>query len=292
MTDVLDQITRDLRRAESVLHAHRTSPLRRSVAFRLVRLRRASPRRLGVAGAAALVVATGGGIAVGAALGGSVVPESQYYYHGQRAIPEAAPTPDQTAELGILRRPRTTGDVLPAGVAAVAAANYGVGGYGANLDLSQLAQDAGGAAAWVIPANEGFVCLDVAGVATNTFPPVGLACVPDTAIDQGALWVADSAGPLAGSTRQWLLAGVVPDGVSAVTITLTAGATLSVPVVNNVYLVTLESTGYESGYADLGDSPPPGSSSPTLAVTFTLAGSRVTEPVGPQGVVFVAPSSP
>jgi hypothetical protein len=86
--------------------------------------------------------------------------------------------------------------------------------------------------------------------------------------------------------RPTLLAGLVPDGVNSVTLNLSGGVTESIPVHNNVYMATLDATGTLAAYENLGESPPPASAPATISITFTGPTDTVTEPLGPQGVIY------
>jgi hypothetical protein len=293
MTDVLDRIGVQLRQGERSLHLAAAAPALVVRAPRRRRRLRGLPRRHFVIVAALVgVSATAGGIAIADSLGGTVLNDQQYFYQGQRAVPETAMTAGQTALLGILRRPVTPSDAIPPSVAAVANDNFPVGEYGASLDLARLAQQSHGLAAWVIPANGGLVCLDAASVdAKGPFQPGGPACKSVSAMSQGAIYEmlssdASHGAPASNNPQPTLLAGLVPDGVNSVTLTLLNGATESVPVQNNVYMTTLVATGYLAADENLGESPPPASAPVTLSTTFTGPTGTVTEPLGPPGVIF------
>jgi hypothetical protein len=221
-------------------------------------------------------------------------------------------TPDQTVDLGILRRPLTAADAIPSSAKFIAnpSSAQGIGEDGANLGLARLAQESAGIAAWVMPANAGLICLIVAPVgASSPYQAGGPGCRPATAASQSAQQACDgpncndtvppgqtvTEGDLqttlaaAGQSSDLpvYIAGVVPDGVSAVTLTLYGGATESIPVQNNVYMTTLRPTGgYLPVYANLGESPPPASAPPTATISFNGPTGEVTVPFGAQGPLF------
>jgi len=305
MSDVFERIGGQLARAERDLWlaAHPPAGARDR---RERRSRRRWVRRHFVL-VAALVAASGtaGGIALANALGGSTPTDSQYLYRGQHALPETAMTAEQTANLAVLRRPRTAADAIPPGAKFISdpAAAMGIGEDGANLALSRLAQQTNGISAWVVPADDGLVCLIVAAAAANSpYQSGGPSCAPATAASTSAQHACDGPdcndtyrpgetatdGDLQASTfagrdsrlpGYW--AGVVPDGVSAVTLHVYGGASETVPVHNNVYIAAVHPTGSSLPvYENLGESPPPASAPPTFWVTFESPTAPVTALIG------------
>ena len=189
--------------------------------------RRWRSRRALVAGAAFLSALGGvGGLALAGTLGGGTVSPEQWS-SGARVVPEVAMTPDQTAQLGILRRPRDGSDVLPSGLVTEVTNTPGDGGYGLNPSLSRRALGASGGIAWLVPGN-GNLCLEV------RFPVAGGGgvCGPNAEFSSGreiAIGFSAQAPTVQG------VAGVVPDGVDRVTITPMTGQELVTPVEGNVY---------------------------------------------------------
>jgi len=220
-------------------------------------------------------------------------------------------TPDQTVDLGILRRPLTAADAIPSTAKFIAnpSSAQGIGEDGANLGLARLAQESAGIAAWVMPANAGLVCLVVAPVdASSPYQAGGPGCRPATSASVSAQQACDGpncndtvppgqtvtegdlqttlAAAGQSSNLPVYIAGVVPDGVSAVTLTLYGGATESIPVQNNVYMTSLRPVGYLPVYEGLGESPPPASAPPTMTISFNGPAGEVTVPFGAQGPLF------
>jgi hypothetical protein len=307
MSDVLDRIGAQLIAAESALHHATTTPASRGRWSRRRRPRSLARRHLAVV--AVLVCASGsaGGLAIAGSLAGGTVTDRQYLYQRQTAVPVRVMTPDQTADLAILRRARTPADVIPSGsINSNPSTAVDVGADGANVELSRLAQVSDGIGVWVMPANDGLVCLAVGPVdpstgATGGGPdcrPVGpsspaarSACdgpdcndtvPPGQTVTQGNLFA-----DYESSRRDVnVIAGVVPDGISTVTIKLDGGGSESVPARNNVYLVALRRTGSLPVYANLGESPPPRSARETLTITFAGPHGTITAPVGPAGATY------
>jgi hypothetical protein len=307
MPDVLDRIGSQLIAAESALHRAATSPAPRARWSR-PRLRSLARRHLAVV--ALLVAASGsaGALAIADSLGGGTVTDRQYLYEGQAAVPVATMTPDQTADLAILRRARTSADVIPLGsITSSPRIAVDVGEDGVNLELSRLAQVSDGIGAWVIPANDGLVCIALGPVdptsgttgggpicrpVSPSSPAATSACdgpdcndtvPPGQTITQGRL--ADDYAATINSVN--FVAGVVPDGVSSVTVNLDGVGSESVPVRNNVYMVALQPTGSLPEYAGLGESAPPPSAPKPLTITFAGADGTVTAtPLGPRGTTY------
>jgi hypothetical protein len=231
-----DRLLRDLR--EVVMQ-------RAQVPQRRLWLRRWS--RGAVAGVVlACVSGTAGGLALaGTFNGGTISPQA--WVDGQRVEPETTVTPDQTASLGILRRSVVASDALDPYDNHVltdtpAAAN------GVNVSLARRAQGFTSGAAWVIPGNSGIICLvaeNAQAVAMDSEPGPWqdhtrvagangvTGCAADSKVTTG--WWAGY-----GFTRDTpgmdFTGGIVPDGVSQVTVTVADGASTSLPVHDNVWM--------------------------------------------------------
>ncbi len=150
------------------------------------------------------------------------------------AIPSAPPQAGASEASGIeaaagqafalLRRARTAIDVIPASVPVALS-----GASGANLALSRGVEGAGGERAWIVPGS-GSTCilaeLQSAGLG-------GAVCTSTAAARAGELNVQAAAASSPGSE---LVAGLVPDGVSTVSMRLAGGAELHVAVHEGVYL--------------------------------------------------------
>ena len=135
---------------------------------------------------------------------------------------------------GIFRRAQVPGDAIP---------STQRGPDGANYELARRVKTAAGDA-WIIPAAQE-ICiraLDAAG------PAYG--CSPTSAAEAGQL--ALSIEPGEGQSKDTIVYGLVPDGVTSVTVRAGA-ATTSVPVSDNVYSATLAGPG-EVSYSASGHS--------------------------------------
>lgn len=183
------------------------------------------PRRL-IAIGCGLAGLTGAGIAVAAVLSPAPVSFSQYHDGTTAPLAPAVPPADST-ELFILRRPVTAVDALPAAFVIRHQHSALVGALGANLALARKAVGLSSGAAWVIPADQ-MICLAVSDDGTDSIS--GTACASDVSVARGreALIIGR------------FVAGIVPNGVSTVTITLSDGMSSTVAVHDNVY--TFESS--------------------------------------------------
>ena len=137
-------------------------------------------------------------------------------------------TPDQTADLEILRRPRVASDELPASLVPSFTDNPQAGS-GANPSLSRRAQGFDNGSAWVIPG-DGMICF---AARTSVTALGGEGCGSDASVNAGRMMVV---GANAASPGLFGVAGIVPDGVNTVTITPTDGSPESVAVHENVYM--------------------------------------------------------
>lgn len=212
-----------------------------------------SGRRLLIAAAVLAVPGTVGGLALAGALEGQRI-SPQQWVDGRRVTPERAITAAQSADLGVLRRPRTASDLLLP-YDAYAATHSPMAADGVNPQLSRRAEGFSEGGAWLIPGN-GTICLTasnapairqalqtmpagsstpgaprrIAGASGNT------ACATDSQANAG--WSAGTAGtaerPSVIST-----AGIVPDGVNTVTVDLASHGEITLPVHENVYMAEL-----------------------------------------------------
>jgi hypothetical protein len=189
-------------------------------------------RRGAVAGLA-FVCASGtlGGLALAGTFSATAI-NPQAWVDGQRVQPEPAIAADQAAELGILRRPRVASDALsPLQIADLT--DSPTAANGPDPALSRRAQGITEGAAWVIPG-DGMICFEYEAVAGALG---GGTCQPDASITNGDWPIATSMSIREpGMTG---VAGLVPDGVTQVTLTLSDGTTLAVPVHENVYLAAI-----------------------------------------------------
>jgi hypothetical protein len=197
------------------------------------RKRRWRPSFLGRRGRSALVVVAvlvcGSGSAGGLALAGSfnaTAEDPQAWVNGQRVAPAQTIAPDQSAGLAILRRPRDASDVMPAAMVAGLTVSP-ADANGPNPALSRRAQGLTDGAAWVVPG-DGMICLVTDG---------GGTCQPDASVADGK-WPVMTGGS-SKAPGMTAVAGLVPDGVDQVVLTLGDGSTQTIAVHENVYLATV-----------------------------------------------------
>jgi len=131
------------------------------------------------------------------------------------------------ATFAILRRPTSSADEIPLRLPLALS-----GSSGANLQAARRAAAPGPGEAWVVPGR-GSVCLIAAWPAQHAG---GSSCVPDAAAARGALYVSSGSARTPGVDY---LAGLVPDGVRAVTVLLPGGLGTRVGVHENVYVVAV-----------------------------------------------------
>jgi len=197
-----------------------------------------------------------GGLALaGTFNSGTISPQA--WLNGQRVTPEPAPTRDQTASLAILQRPVAATDALPAYWVQVLTNTPAGGAQGVNVSLARRAYGfRGGEVAWVMPANAGVVCLvaanaqalqEVSEPASGPHTHVAGAndvttCQADSTINTG--WPLSYGYGPGDPPGENFTGGIVPDGVSQITIGVVGGATTTFPVYDNVWM------GYVPGAPD------------------------------------------
>ena len=222
MPDFLDRLGDELMRAASAPSAQAAAP--RLAPSPIRRLRGPGRgRRRWLLVALALLVAGAGAAAIatkGRPSPGPVPP---------RPGAALATMPDRAdrAAFAILRRAPTAADQIPLPTPIALS-----GASGANLGQARRAAGSGGAQAWVVPGR-GSVCLIAAWPAQHAG---GAGCVPDATATAGEL-VLESASRLAPGRE--FIAGLVPDRVSSVTVTLAGGGQRTAPVRENVYLLAI-----------------------------------------------------
>lgn len=216
---------------------------------RLLTGRRWTTRRL-LAITAIAITGSGGGLALARALEDQPISPDQWV-EGKRVRPEPAIAPEQAAHLGILRRERTAVDALPTWD-AYAATHSPMAGNGVNPLLSRRARGFSEGGAWLIPG-KGTICLETANAAgvrqALQTMPAGASAPRENGHVRGALGNTAcatnaeanegfSAGT-AGSAQDpgvVATAGIIPDGVESVTVTLSGGGEVKLPVHENVYM--------------------------------------------------------
>jgi hypothetical protein len=184
--------------------------------------------------AAALAVALAGGGAAIATSGrkspGAVPP-------GEEGTLATTPSAADVRTFALLRRPRGEGDEIPQSMPIALS-----GASGANLDLSRRAAGAGEQGVWVIPGR-GSLCVLASWPARGAG---GATCVPERDALAGQLFVVAAGERAPGTT---FIAGLLPDGVTAVTVHLTSGGSLRVPVRANVYRAAIGAATGSISYA-------------------------------------------
>jgi len=201
---------------------------------------RRRPQGRSLAALAALVTAVGGGIALAQSGGGGRPVSPEEWLAGKRALPEMQITPDQLADLAILRRPRTPFDAVDSRDISVLSRSSFTGASGANFELSRRAQGFASGAAWVIPAAASVCVVADARLTPRSESVPGsngaAGCEPNGAIPTGKLMVSSSTAREPDVT---LVAGLVPDGVEAITAKSPGGRTWTIPVHENVYMASV-----------------------------------------------------
>lgn len=201
---------------------------------------------------------TFGGLAVaGTFSGGTIGPQA--WVDGQRVLPEATITPDQNSSLAVLSLAPSTSDALDP-YDSQALTNSPAASDGANVALSRRVVGFSSGAAWVVPANDGIVCLvaeNAEALQMHSEPGPwqqesrvpgangATSCTAASAVGSG--W---SAGYSTTSDTPDLdfTAGFVPAGVDTVSVTTTSGSTIALPVYENVYMGEVPSTTVSVGF--------------------------------------------
>jgi hypothetical protein len=182
-------------------------------------------RRVALAAAsltALLCVSGGVGLAVSdeSSPSGPVPPTSE--------APPASSTAAALAEsVALMRRSRTASDAIPASPPVVFSQ-----ASGANLELARRVAGDQGAEAWVVPGS-GSTCILAR---LQQYRIGGAVRTTTTGARMGELDVQSASSLLPGAE---LVAGLVPDGVSSVTMELADGTMLSASVHENVYLALI-----------------------------------------------------
>jgi hypothetical protein len=250
MPDFFDRLIEEI---VSSAHAPGSDAVVRPVASPR-RLHSTRPGRRLLVGIALLCISgTVGGLALAGTFDGQRI-SPQQWVDGQRVPQAAAITPAQGADLGILRRPRVASDALLPWD-AFTATHTPMAANGVNPLLSRRAEGFTSGAAWLIPGN-GTICLiadnaqglEMASeqLAPGSTTPAPIARVPRAGGATGCTtpsnaakgWSAGTSGTRE-SPGMIFTAGIVPDGVAAVTVSVTRRASLSLPVHENVYMAEI-----------------------------------------------------
>ena len=251
MSDPFDILHDELVRVAAHPHSRLTAERRSRGALMRARPRRWLRRPLILAIVLAGASASAGGLALaGTFSGGTINPQA--WVDGQRVQPEAAMTADQTA-IAILHRPRVASDALYPYDSQVFTNSPAGGAAGVTVSLSRRVQGLTSGAAWVIPANDGVICLvaeNAQGLAQDEEPgPLPAThvpgasgvtyCAPASQVNTG--WNVTYANT--SNIPGWdYTAGIVPDRVSQVTVTAADGTTMSLPVHDNVWMGAVPGT--------------------------------------------------
>ena len=183
--------------------------------------------------------ALAGGIALADTAGGGV-PSYAEYAAGQRAQLAGSIAPEQAAALGILSRAQTPTDAIPqSGVAPLVDGSF-VDRYGANVALARRADGLTAGAAWVVPGTGAVCLLSASSLNADGSPiagmPGGGVCTTTASVTAGTTYVVSGSRNDPGVE---FLAGIVPDGVGSVTVSLADGTTVGIVVHENVYTAAI-----------------------------------------------------
>jgi hypothetical protein len=230
MPDFFDRLGEELRRvtvAEALQPLPAPAALPGPLARRPRRLREAGPLRgrRWLISFALLVVAGAGGAAV--AIENEPNPGPVPPQAGASLV--AAPEPGQLAAFAILRRPQTASDEIPRTVTAFLS-----GASGANRSLAHHIAGPEGISVWVMPGR-GSMCMVTYWAHGKTS---GSGCSKNAEAVGGGLYAALASVSAPGAQ---LLVGLVPDGVTQVTVHLRSGAEQQALVSENVYISVLHS---------------------------------------------------
>ena len=201
--------------------------------------RNRSPRRWIVATllAGVLVTAASVGVAVGAGdleQGAAITEPNPPSIRPYEEPLGQAFSPAAKAAFGILRRDRVAFDAVPPMTGRlVLKSTFGVKIWGLNPDLARRAKTQVGAA-WIAPGN-GLTCfvIDPYGIPDGAASAASSSCGPDDILTSGKMVM--SYHYLAKKPAHEFIAGLVPDGVEAVTAQLSDGTTQTLTVRDNVY---------------------------------------------------------
>jgi hypothetical protein len=184
---------------------------------------RARRRRALLLAGVALILACSGGVALAGAGTSATAPQASAPPTSEAPVASSV-EPALLEAFALMRRPQTQADAIPASAQpAFSQAS------GANPGLARRVSDGAGAEAWLIPGS-GSACILARAPA---YAIGGAVCVPTAAARAGELDVQSASSLLPGSE---LVAGVVPDGVEAVTLQLADGSSSHVQVREGVYL--------------------------------------------------------
>jgi len=188
--------------------------------------------------ACALVCMAAGGGAIAAAGDDGVHPAPVPEAEAAEATPVAEVPADQAEQVRQLERPRTSDDAMPhSWNEELAEGPEADEHYGANPDLSRRTAPG----VWVMPA-DGHVCM------ANSTPgegDLGFSCATPADVERGLLAPADL-----DENGNGVVTGVVPDGVTEVTVVDKDGSTRAVAVERNTYRAAIDANTKEVEFTD------------------------------------------
>jgi hypothetical protein len=162
------------------------------------------------------------------------VPETQQ----ATADPVTTVQSDQAQEIRQLRRDRTSDDSMPAQWDQKIAEGDGADQtWGANPDLSRRTAPG----TWIVPG-DGYVCV---ANATPGEGALGFGCATPEDVERGLLAPSD-----VDENGNGVLTGVLPDGVTEVTLVDKDGSTRTAPVERNTYRVAIDANLKEVRFTD------------------------------------------
>ena len=199
-----------------------------------------STRKIMLTGAClAACLAGGGAIATAGDEGAEPAPppEMEAVQAGDAEAVETV-DPEQAEQLRQLERPRTADDAMPAEWRQELTEGESADDqWGANPSLARRTAPG----TWIVPA-DGYVCV------ANTTPrdgALGFGCATPEDVERGLLAPADI-----DKDGNGVLTGVLPDGVSEVTLVNKDGSTRDVPVERNTYRAAIDANLEEVRFTD------------------------------------------
>jgi hypothetical protein len=194
-------------------------------------------RKILLSGSCVLACVVGGGaIAVAGDDGGEPAPAPQA--EAAEAAPVTEVPTDQADQIRQLERPRASDDAMPERWDEdLTQGDDADEHYGANPDLSRRTAPG----VWVMPG-DGHVCM------ANTTPAegqLGFGCATTDNVERGLLVGADI-----DEDGNGVVTGIVPDGVTEVTVVDQGGATRTVPVERNTYRAAIDANTKEVEFTD------------------------------------------
>ena len=196
-----------------------------------------STRKIMLSGACLAACLAGGG-AIAAAGDEDAAPPPTPEVTAAHAEPVTVVEPEQAEQLRQLERPRNSDDAMPAEWReSLTEGENADDRWGANPSLARRTAPG----TWIVPG-DGHVCV------ANTTPgegALGFGCATTEDVERGLLAPADI-----DKDGNGVLTGVLPDGVSEVTLVNKDGATRDVPVERNTYRAAIDANLEEVRFTD------------------------------------------